>query len=506
MSNLKVRAARGGIYMATISFALRPVSMGLAIVLARLLVPEDFGLLALSLILVNAANYFTDLGMRPTVVQWREDINKVAHYAFVIVMTASMAFTAASIVLAWPLANALGGGSELVPIIRWMSLYVTLEGMWVIPEALLRRNLKFKQLGLSQIPAELASTIISIPLAMAGYGVWSLVIGQLLGQVLRILLIWWFARPWIMLRPKRWEKEIVVGMFRYGLPSMASGMTKYFQNQIDTLIVGRRLGPAAVGIYSKAFSLTTRLADMLTTAVFGNVLFPSYARMQDDKPRLTRAYLMSNKLVILIIMPVAVGLAITAPILVPALLGEQWAPMIPIWQIFSLYGLTRPISTNAAPLFAAVGQPRRNLTASLVLIGVMVPLLLILIGPYQATGAAIAVSLANLIAMLFNVFQVNQVLPGTAWKTLLQSLPFVLAGSLMALVVALLQGPVIAWAGGPNLTALVILIVVAAIVYLAVVMVLQRQLVLDMIDLSIKALGIEQRWPQLVPARWRSQK
>jgi len=297
-----------------------------------------------------------------------------------------------------------------------------------------------------------------------------------------------------------------VGMFRYGLPSMASGMTKYFQNQIDTLIVGRRLGPAAVGIYSKAFSLTTRLVDMLTTAVFGNVLFPSYAKMQDDKPRLTRAYLMSNKLVILIITPVAVGLAITAPILVPVLLGEQWAPMIPIWQIFSLYGLTRPISTNAAPLFAAVGQPKRNLTASLVLIGVMVPLLLILIGPYQATGAAIAVSLANLIAMLFNVFQVNQVLPGTARKTLLQSLPFILAGSLMALVVALIQGPVIAWAGGPNLAALTILVVVAAIVYLAVIMVLQRQLVLDMIDLSIKALDIEQRWPQLVPARWRSQK
>lgn len=480
--------------------------MGLAIFLARLLVPEDFGLLALSLILVNAANYFTDLGMRPTVVQTREDVHKVAHYAFVIVMVASMAFTAAAIVLVVPLAEALGGGSELVPVLRWMSLYVTLEGVWVIPESILRRELKFKQLGLSQIPAELASTLIAIPLAMKGYGVWSLVAGQLLGQVTRILLIWGFARPWIWLRPKRWEKDIVVGMFRYGLPSMAGGMTKYFQNQIDTLIVGRRLGPSSVGLYSKAFTLTTRLADMLTTSLFGNVLFPSYAKMQDDKGRLTRAYLLSTRLVILIIMPVAVGLAVTAPILVPVLLGKQWAPMIPIWQLFSLYGLTRPISTNSAPLFSAVGQPRRNLTASLVLLGIMVPLLLILVGPYQAIGAAIAVSLANLFAMLFNVFQVNQILPGTARKTLIQSLPFVLAGGLMALVVVLLQQPVIAMVGGPNLMALIILMVVAAIVYLAVILVLQRQLVLDMLDLSIKALGIDRRWPRLVPARLRSQK
>ena len=85
-NNLKVRAARGGIYMASITFALRPVSMGLAILLARLLGPKDFGLRALAMILVNAANYFTDMGMRPTVVQTKEDINKVAHYAFVIVM------------------------------------------------------------------------------------------------------------------------------------------------------------------------------------------------------------------------------------------------------------------------------------------------------------------------------------------------------------------------------------------------------------------------------------
>ncbi len=508
MDNLKVRAARGGIYMATISFTLRPISMGLAIILARLLAPADFGLLALSMILVNAANYFTDLGMRPAVVQTREDIHKVAHYAFVIVLAASAAFTGASILLAKPFAQALGGGTELVPVIRWMSLYVTLDGIWVIPEALLRRELRFKQLGLAQIPAELASTIIAIPLAMMGFGVWSLVAGQLLGQVTRILLTWWFARRMIpiWLRPKKWDKEIVRGMFRYGIPSMASGLTKYVQNQIDTLLVGRRLGPTSVGIYSKAFSLTTRLADMLTTSLFGNVLFPSYARMQDDKPRLTRAYLTSTKLVIFIIMPVAVGLAVTAPILVPVLLGQKWLAMIPIWEIFSLYTLTRPISTNSAPLFAAVGQPRRNLTASLVLIGVMVPLLLVLIGPYGATGAALAVSLANLIAMLFNVFQVNQILPGTARKTFVQSLPFMLAGGLMALTVELIEDPIINLAGGANIMALAILIVVAAVVYIGVVVAVQRQLIIDLIDLSIKALAIEQRWPGLVPARLRTDK
>lgn len=502
-NNLKVRAARGGIYMASITFALRPVSMGLAIVLARLLVPKDFGLMALAMIMVNAANYFTDMGMRPTVVQTKEDIKKVAHYAFVIVMLTSTLFTVAAALAAGPVAELLGGGQELVPVLRWMSLYIVLDGLWIIPEALLRRDLKFKQLGLASIPVELSSTLISIPLAIMGFGPWSLVVGQLLGQVIRIIILWAFARPWIWLRPQRWELPIVKGMFRYGLPSMAGGMTKYFQNQIDTFIVGRNLGPATVGIYNKAFVLTTRLADMLTTSVFGNVLFPSYAKMQDEKPRLTRAYLLSTRMVILIIMPVALGLAITAPILVPVLLGPQWTPMIPLWQVFSLYGLTRPISTNAAPLFSAIGQPRRNLTASFVLLAVMIPALLLLIGPYGAMGAATAVAAANVAAMLFNVFQVNQVLPGTAVKTLLESLPFFLAGGLMALGVLLSQNSIVSLAGGENVLALVLLIVIAAIIYIAAVLVLQRALVIEIYELAVKALGIDRRWPRLVPARLR---
>ena len=489
--------------MAAMSFGLRPLSMALAIILARLLAPADFGLLALAMILFNAANYITDLGMRPTVVQTKEDINKVAHYAFVIVMTSSVTFTVVSTLLAAPLAQFLGGSEELVSIIRWMSIYVTIDGLWVIPEALLIRELRFKQLSLSQIPAELASGLIAIPLALLGFGVWSLVIGNTAGQFLRVVLLWIYYRPWIWLRPQKWDRRIVKGMFRFGLPSMGSGVMKFFQNQVDTFIVGRQLGPTAVGLYSKAFALTTRLADMLTKSIFGNVLFPSYAKMQDNKPRLTRAYLKSTNMVFLMIVPVSVGLAITAPLLVPILLGPKWIPMIPIWQIFSLYGLTRPISTNSAPIFSATGQPRRNMTASLVLISVMIPLILLLIGPYGVVGAAVAVSIASLVAMVFNVFQVNQILPGTARKSLTQSIPFMIAGGLMALGVLLLQQPIINLAGGENVLALILTILVAALIYVGAILILQRALVVEIYGLVIEALGFNRRWPRLFPSHPR---
>ncbi len=506
MSNLKVRTARGSMFMAGLSLGMRPISMLLAIILLRLLNPPDFGLIAMSMILLNTANLFTDLGMRPAIVQTKYDIHKVAHYAFVLVMLTSMAVTGIVMLLAAPLANFLGGGADLVPVLRTMALVVTADGLWIVPEALLRRDLRFKQLGLAQIPSELASTIIAIIFAVLGFGVWSLVIGNIAAEVIRAILTWGFYRPWIWLKPRKWESEIVRSLLNFGVPTMGSGVLRYFQTQIDTLIVGRSFGATPVGYYGKAYDLTTRLSDMLTSSIFGNVLFPSYAKLQDDKPRLARAYLKSTNMVLLMIVPMSVGLAIVAPILVPVLLGAKWLPMIPLWQIFALYGITRPISTNASPIFLAVGQPRRNISASLVLLAIMIPLIFLMMGPWGITGVALAVSLAHTVTMLFNVFQVNQILPGTGRKTFVQSLPFLASGGVMALGVYLLSGPITAAFGGTNVLSLVAIIIVGALIYIAVTLLLQRPLVMELYELLVKALGIDRRWPRLVPQRLRTSK
>lgn len=177
-----------------------------------------------------------------------------------------------------------------------------------------------------------------------------------------------------------------------------------------------------------------------------------------------------------------------------------------MWQIFSLFGLTRPVSSNSAPIFLATGQPGRNLTASLVLLGTLVPLLLLLIEPYGAVGAAVAVSIASVIAMLFNVWQVNQILPGTAVKTFTQSLRFFLAGGLMGAVVWFTNDAIITLAGGENLLSLLLVILVAAAVYIGAILLLERALILELYELLIKALGLDKRWPRLLPAHLRSGK
>ncbi len=489
-----------------ISFGLRPVGMVFTIILARLLTPEDFGLVGLSMVLLGFANVITAMGMSGAIIQTSEDVNKVAHYAFVVNVVASVLINIVVIIFADPFSALLGGGAELAQVIRYRSIYITISGFSTVPGALLKRDLRFKEVGLSQIPAELTSTGGAIILALMGFGVWSLIIGSLLGEVIRVLLLWSYQRPWIWLRPQKWEWDIVRKTMNFGVSTMASASIKNVQDQVDTWYVGRKLGPTPVGLYTKAFNFTTMIAGMLTNSLFGSVLFPSYAMIKDDKPRLTRAYLKSTNMVFLTIVPISVGMAITAPLLVPILLGEQWLPMIPAWQMFSLFGLTRPVSTNSSPIFMAVGQPQRNLSASFVLLVILLPLLYFLVDPYGIVGAAAAVSIAHLIAMIFNIFQVEQILPGTARKTFTQSIPFLVSSSVMALVVLLLKGPITALTGGTNLAALILQVAAGAIVYITLTLVLQRTLVMEIYELIVVALRLDKRWPRLLPQHLRASK
>ena len=501
--NLKVKTARGSMFTGAVIVGLRPLSLVIDVLLLRLLNPEDFGLIALAMILFNTANLFTDFGMRQAIVQTRDDLKKVAHYAFVMVMAGSILVNGLVIALAQPLAQLLGGTDALVPIITWLSLLITIDGLWVVPDGLLRRDLRFKHLALSQFVAEFGGGVLTVVMAFMGFGVWSFVVGQLGGKLLKSAFLYVYCRPWFWLRPQRWERPIVERLVRYGAPTTGAGLLKYFASQWDTWYVGRTLGLRQVGYYSKAFDITTRLGDMLANALFGQVLFPSYARLQNEPERLRRAYLKSTSLVFMFIVPMALGLLVTAPILVPVLLGAKWAPMIPAWQIFCLYGMTRPISTNASPLFLAVGKPRNNMTAALLLIAVMVPGVLVLSARYGIVGAAIGVWAAHVVAMLFNVYQVERILPQTALKTLTNALPFLFAGGVMSLAVILLQEPIIRLSGGENVTAVSALIAIGALVYLALILLLQRPLVVELYELFIKALGLDRRWPRLAPRRPR---
>lgn len=497
--SLKVKAARGGMLMSIVFLGVRPLMMIISFFLLRLLDPEDFGLIALAFILIKTANLFTDVGLGPAIIQTKEDIGKVSFYSFVIVTLFSVAFYAVVFFFAEGFTTLLGGDADLVPILRVMGILIVIDGLVIVPQNLLRRELMFRQLVITEVPGQFAYGIIAIVLAYLGFGVWSLVIANIVQELILLVLAWYLAPGWEWLKPKRWDKDIVRGLFQYGMPNMASGLLRYFQMHWDDWLVGRQLGTAALGIYSKAYDLTTHIVNMFSNAVLGSVLLPSYAKIQDDKPRVERAYLKSTNIVFLMVVPISMGIFVLGPEIIRGLLQPRWLPMVPVWQIFALYAMTKPVSKNAMPLFLALGLPSYNLHASLVTIGFMVPLVLLLIGPYGITGVAIGVSVAFTAGMLYNIYQVNRLLPGTALKTLTQSIPFFAAGGLMVLGVWLAEDIVINFAGGENLLSILILAALGAIIYIGLVVLLKRDLVTELYVLFMQALGLDRRWPRLVP-------
>ncbi len=494
--SLRVQTARGSMIMGIVTFATRPLTIVFSIALLRLLNPDDFGTVALAMILFNTANLFTDFGMRSAVIQTQDDISSVSWFAFIIVNITSIIFYAVTFAFAEPIATFLGGDASLVPILRWLGLIVVLDGLWVIPEALLSRGLKFKQLAIVKLSPELASGILAVILAFMGFGVYSLVYSTILAEAVRVVLYWYLVKDRYWLHPKPWDSELVKKLLRFGLPTMGSGVLRYFSSHWDDWYVGRMLGTTSLGYYSKAYDITTRLTFLFSNIMFGSVLQPSYAKVQNEPERLSRGYRKSTTLVLLTMVPVSFGLAVLAHTIVLVLFGEKWLPMVLTWQIFALYAMTRPISANASPLFLAVGLPKQNLQAIIVLLIVMVPLVLILIGPYGIAGVAVAVSIAHLVGMVYNVYQVNRILPGTGVKTFTDNIAFFVAGIVMVIGVQLAKAPIFDLAGGENWLSLMLLVAIGGLIYVGVVFLLQRKLIIEMTGLAVEALGLQSRFPR----------
>jgi len=254
-------------------------------------------------------------------------------------------------------------------------------------------------------------------------------------------------------------------LLRYGFQFLGSRTAYYFYLNADNFVVGRELGTAALGYYSKAFDLTKKTVDHINK-VLGTVLFPTYARIQDDVPRLARAYLSSLQVISSITVPASIALYLLSDRIVPVLLGPRWLPMIPILQVLAFMSLVKPISSTTAAVFNAVGRPRYNMYAGIV-VSVVLVVGMILLLPYGTVGIAVAVVISHVIGLAFNVYQISTILPRTIGPMLLAVKPTAIATACMAAVIVLTRRlPVFSGEQLPAVVSLIILIAVGGGSYL----------------------------------------
>ena len=466
----------------------RPINIFSAFFLLRLLDPADFGIVALAMVLLKTSSMFSALGLETAIVQTPHKKEDIAFPSFVI----SMGFAAFLFILVNTNLQLLArflGDVEVIPILRWLSLLILLDTGFSIPAALTRKELLFGRVGIAGLFYRITYTVTSLSLAFLGYGVWSLVYAQLLSSLVRTVIYFWISPGWDWIIPRRWNMDVVRDLLRFGIQNTGSNLLIYFHTHWDDWLVGSVLGKAALGFYSKAYDLTNNTIKQISENIIGAVFLPSYSKMQDDPERLTRAYIKSVRLVLLIVVPMSFGVLAIAPEMVWVLWGARWEPMIPVLQIYGFMLLSRPISTNTLPLFQAIGKPNNNSRNAFVLLVIMVPLALIMLSQ-GIIGVAIAVVISHFLGVAYNMYQVNSVLPGSSKLTIRAIVPPVVAGFLMMIAVFAIKSPVRQMLGGEyNFLGLFILIGAGGIFYLPLTFLTQKDLLLEIWQMTLSVFG-----------------
>jgi O-antigen/teichoic acid export membrane protein len=419
------------------------------LVLAHLLVPSEFGLVAFALAVIYYLEYVTDLGLGAALI-YRSDAEdpRVSSTAFWIgVLGAVVLFGTAWV--AAPLLADVGPGDAVVALFRVLALQFLFSALGKVHEYRLRRSLQFRRLFWPELAGGLAKGVVSIALAVGGAGAWSLVIGQLVGTLSQSIALWIVCpfRPGL-----RVSRRHVAPMMRFGLGIVAVGVLGRGAMSFDYVVVGAQLGAAALGVYYLAFRLP-ELVILSGFQVANEVLFPFYARLREGPvdggdDDLRRGYLQTVRLGALVAWPAALGMAALALPLVLTLYGEQWRSAAAPLAFVALWAGLASLASMPGAVFKALGRSWLLTATGVMQIAILFPAIL-LAAPYGITAVAASqvaektISLALLGVVIGRALRIPWYAAFTAGAPAL-GLSVVMAGALYALSLALPPGAALA--------------------------------------------------------------
>ncbi|MFY9491751.1 MAG: lipopolysaccharide biosynthesis protein [Mycobacterium sp.] len=376
----------------------------MTVVVARILDPTEFGLFALALLVVNIFEYVKDLGVGAALVQSRRDWSMLAPTG----LTLSVIFgVLASAVLA-ATADLTAGAlkhPDLAPMIRVLAIALALNALSTVPAAWLRRSMNFRARILPEFAGAVAKTGLTIGLAFGGFGVWSLVYGQLAATAVMTPLYWLAAG-----RAPRFGLDRALGgeLLRFGMPVTAVTLLAYAIYNVDYLAVGTRLGADDLGLYTLAYRLPELLVLNLCVVV-SDVLFSALSGLQHDREGLGNHYLRALPVVMALTAPIGIGMAVAAGPLVQTLYGDQYAGSAPILAVLALYTVIYSASFHAGDVFKAIGRPG-------VLTAVSAAKLIVVIGPiwwaagYNAVMVAWALLATEVVHFIIRMAALHRVM------------------------------------------------------------------------------------------------
>lgn len=463
------------------SFALsKGVTFISTIILARILAPEDFGLVAMGLVFINFLERLNELGVGHALIYQQGDLNRRSDAAFWVSISINF-LLAVTALFAAPLASLFFHEPDVIPIIRALSVTFILSSLGSIHAARLKKKLDFRRVFLPQLGRTAAKGLVSIAMAVLGFGVWSLVAGQVAG-ILVSSVMFWIVVPW---RPGfRFDISIARGLIGYGIQIISVSILGMVLMNIDYLLIGNRLGTEELGFYSMAFRLP-ELIILNICYVLSKALFPAYAVLQNDRSALQRGYISSLKYVSILTVPLAVGLFLLSEDVVLVFFSEKWSRAIPVMQMLSLYTLVYSIGFNAGDIYKGIGKPWILTVSTIMKIIILVPVIWYAAGISIYTVAFVQVA-GHLLFTVLELGLVSLILdikPGSLVDALLPAL----VGSAALFIAAGLA--LQALASADALVRLLIIPLTGVLAYGCVLWVFRREMVLEAASLLLAKRG-----------------
>jgi O-antigen/teichoic acid export membrane protein len=421
--------ARGMAWTFSSAGAQAVLSIASVSVLARLLTPADFGIVAAALIVVNFSTIFSQVGVNQAVVQRRELTPGTPATAFLIAITLAAALSAALAFGATLLAGLLGIPAS-AEVLRALSALFVIRTLASTSEALMTRALRFRAIAVIEIGSfGLGYGAVGIAMALSGAGVWSLVGAHLAQATLKTLAILSVQRHGLV--P---DLAVAPSLLHFGGGHVVARIANFTALQADNIVVARALGAGALGVYSRAYQLMGMPA-ILVGAAMDRVLFPTMSRQQDDRDALRQTFLRGLGLLALSALPLGAAMWVLAPEVVGVLLGRQWLEVVVPFQILVVtlvFRLADRLNTVVASATASM-YTRAALQALYALMVVLFAWWGLRAGVVGvATGVAVALCINGLLTTTMSLRIV-----GGRWREALAAVVVALPLTLLALSVTL---------------------------------------------------------------------
>lgn len=443
MSNVNKKMAVGAVWMVLFKLVERSIGLVSTVILARVLMPADFGLVAMATSIIAVLELLGAFNFDVALIQNANAERR--HYDTAWTFNVLFGLTCAALLFAIssPMA-AFYNESRLQPVMCWLALTTLIGGFENIGVVAFRKNMQFDKEFRFLLAKKLIAFSVTVTLALLLRSYWALVAGMLTSRIAGVSISY-LSQPY---RPKL-SLAARGELFHFSSWLMLTNILSFLVHRSSDFIVGKMVGPRGLGLYNLAYEISN-LPTTELVAPINRAVFPGYARLASDLEALKKSFVEVAGMIAVFAVPAGVGLAAVAQPLVAVMLGDKWVDAVPMIQILAFYGVIGALQSNTGPVYMSQGKPRLLTLTSAIHVAILMPLMVWGLNSAGVLGAAWAYLASAMIHMPINLLIVAKQLKMRMREYVGAILRPLMAASLMygmvyLLEAYLLQAEVAAW-------------------------------------------------------------